>query len=125
MTHSVGLEHTEIVKLLLDFQAKDGNIVINKHLSAMTTEPTESQLAKFRLAEDVKAMKQIIETTNINVNHGSAIVEAAEYGRNDIVELLIAAGADVNIIRQDNNVNININNIYITCYLLLNNELIQ
>jgi F0F1-type ATP synthase gamma subunit len=108
MTHSVGLEHTEIVKLLLDFQAKDCNIVINKHLSAMTTEPTESQLAKFRLAEDVKAMKQIIETTNINVNHGSAIVEAAEYGRNDIVELLIAAGADVNIIRQDNNVNINI-----------------
>jgi ankyrin repeat protein len=77
-----------------------------------------SQLAILTQAKDVEAIIQIIETTNINVNHGSTIVEAALQGRNDIVERLIAAGADVNIIRQDN---VNINNIYITCYLLLNN----
>ena len=45
-------------------------------------------------------MKRIIETTNIDVNYEAAIVESALYDRNEIVELLIAAGADVNIIGQ-------------------------
>ena len=45
-------------------------------------------------------MKQIIETTNINVNLNAAIVAAARDGHHEIVELLIAAGADVNIIDQ-------------------------
>ena len=43
-------------------------------------------------------MKQIIETTNIDINLNAAVVNAAGNGRNEIVELLIAAGADVNII---------------------------
>ena len=66
----------------------------------MTTQPTELQLEIFRQAKDVEAMKQIIETTNIDVNDDAIIVEAARHGRNEIVELLIAAGADVNIIDQ-------------------------
>ena len=76
---------------------KSGNIVINKYPSAKTTEPTESEKARFKQAEDVEAMKQIIETTNIDVNFGEAILEAVGKGHNEIVELLIAAGADVNI----------------------------
>ena len=66
----------------------------------MTTQPTESQLAIFSQAEDVEAMKQIIETTNIDVNLNAAIGEAACDGHHEIVELLIAAGADVNIVGQ-------------------------
>ena len=82
----------------------------------MITQPTESQLEIFRQAEDVEAMKQIIETTNIDVDYDTVIVMAARRGRNEIVELLIAAGADVNVIHQ-----VNINN-NITCYFLLNNK---
>ena len=63
----------------------------------MTTEPTKSELAIFSQAEDCGAIQQIIETTNIDVNYNAAIVEAARFGRNEIVELLIAASADVNI----------------------------
>ena len=66
--------------------------------SAMTTQPTESQLTIFRQARDAEALKQIIETTNIDVNDDAIIAEAARCGRNEIVELLITAGADVNII---------------------------
>ena len=66
----------------------------------MTTEPTESQLEIFRRAKDFKAMTRIIETTNIDVNLNSAIFIAAGNGRIEIVELLIAAGADVNIVGQ-------------------------
>ena len=76
------------------------NIIINKQPAAMTTEPTESQVEIFRQAEDVEAMKQIIETTNIDVNFNEAVVTAALYGYHEIVKLLIAAGADVNIINQ-------------------------
>jgi len=78
------------------------NIVINKHPSAMTTEPTESQLEIFRQAKDLEAMKRIIETTNIDVNLNAAVVTAAGFGSHKIVKLLIAAGADVNIIDQVN-----------------------
>ena len=74
------------------------SFIIDKHPSAMITEATESQLEIFRQAEDIEAMKHILETTNINVNYNAAIVTAAGYGRNEIVKLLIAAGADVNII---------------------------
>ena len=77
---------------------QSANIVINKHPAAMTTEPTQLQLEIFRQAEDFEAMKQIIETTNIDVNLNAAIVTAARHGRHEIVKLLIAAGADVNII---------------------------
>ena len=78
------------------------SIIINKHTSAMITEATESQLKIFRQANDVEAMKYILETTNINVNYAAAIVTAAGCGRNKIVELLIAAGADVNIVDEVN-----------------------
>ena len=79
---------------------QSANIVINKYPSATTTEPTESQLEIFRQAKDFEAMKQIIETTNIDVNLNAAIVTAALYSRYVIVKLLIAAGADVNIANQ-------------------------
>ena len=79
------------------FCNKSANIVINKHPSALTTQPTESQLEIFRQAKDFAAMKRIIETTNIDVNLNATIVTAARHGRHEIVELLIAAGADVNI----------------------------
>ena len=73
------------------------SIIINKHPSAMITEATESQLEIFRQATKIEAMKHILETTNINVNYEAVIATAARYGRNKIVELLIAAGTDVNI----------------------------
>ena len=88
--------------------------MVNKHLSVMITEATESQLEIFRQAKDIEAMTHILETTNINVNYNAAIVTAARNGRNKIVELLIAAGADINI---GDEVNILIK---ISCCLLLN-----
>ena len=81
---------------------QSANIVINKHPAAMTTEPTESQLEIFRQANDFEDMKSIIETTNIDVNLNAAVVTAARHGRHEIVKLLIAAGADVNIVDQVN-----------------------
>jgi ankyrin repeat protein len=64
----------------------------------MTTQPTESQLEIFRRSYDFEAMKQIIEATNVDVNYDRVLIWAACNGHNKIVQLLIAAGADVNIV---------------------------
>ena len=87
---------------------QSANIVINKHSSAMTTEPTESQLEIFRQAKDFEDMKRIIETTNIDANLNAAIIKASDNGHNEIVELLITAGADVNIGTHEVNIHSNI-----------------
>ena len=107
--HDVNMNYSKIIMSSSSSTSSSkqyANVVINKHPSAITTEPTESQLGIFRDANDFVSMKRIIETTNIDANYFEAIVKSSSRGINEIVNLLIAAGADVNI-RDEVNISIN------------------